>query len=62
MAAEPAPQDLLQHGEVIGTLHGLDPEVAVVGRLRAAILEHHHGTDRILALDVRDVVALDPHR
>ena len=62
MAAEPAPQDLLQHGEVIGALHCLDSEVAVVRRLRAAILEDHHGPDRVLTLDIRDVVALDPNR
>ena len=33
-----------------------------MGLLRHGVLEDDHGADRRLALDVRDVEALDPHR
>src|ERR1700674_2454101 len=42
---EPAPQDLLQHREVVGSRHELDLEVAVVIVARTAILEHDHRPD-----------------
>ena len=59
---EAAPEDLLVGGEVVGSLDGPDLEPAIFARPRPALLEHHHAPDRVRALDVRDVVALDPER
>ena len=59
---EPSPQHLLVAREVVRPLDGLDPEPPVLPRPRPALLEHHHAADRVAALEVRDVVALDPHR
>ena len=39
-----------------------DGEPAVLALARQAVLEHHHRGDRLGALVVRDVVALDPQR
>ena len=38
------------------------PEAAVVGLLRRAALEDDHRGDRVVAAEVGDVEALDPHR
>ena len=62
MPAESAPQYLLQHREIVGALHRLDAEMPVMRRLGPALFEDDHRAHRVLALDVRDVVALDPHR
>ena len=59
---EPSPQDLLVRGEVVRSDDRPDLEPAVLARPRLALLEHDHAADRIGALDVRDVVALDPER
>src|SRR3990172_11423896 len=58
-AGEAALEDLLHHREVVGALHALDAEAAVLGGPRVAFDEHDHRADRRRALDVRDVVALD---
>ena len=39
-----------------------DRELPVLGLLRQPVLDHHHGTDHVGALDVRDVEAFDPHQ
>ena len=62
MPAEAPAEHLLQHGEVIRALDCLDLEVPIVGRFGSAILEDDHRADRVLALDVGNVVALDPDR
>ena len=62
MPAEATPKDLLEHGEVVGALDGLDPKVPIMRRLGPALFEDDHRAHRVLALDVRDVVALDPDR
>ncbi len=49
-------------GEVVGALDGLDPEPAVLARARLAVLEDDHAADRLAALEVADVVALDAQR
>src|SRR5207245_6671165 len=48
--------------EVVRALDRLDLEAPVFPRPRLALLEHDHAPDRVGALDVRDVVALDPER
>src|SRR6185503_2686275 len=55
-------QDLLVAGEVVGALHGLYSEPAVLAAARLAVLEHEHAADRFAALEVGDVVALDAER
>src|SRR5450759_2788245 len=59
---EPPPQDLLQHREVVWARHELDLEVTVMVVAWPSVLEHHHRSDRRIALDVRDVVTLDSLR
>ena len=59
---EPAAQDLLVAREVVRALDALDPEAPVLAAPRPALLEHDHAADRLGALEVRDVVALDAHR
>ena len=49
-------------GEVVRSLDALDPEAPVLAAARLAFLEHDHAPDRLGALEVRDVVALDAHR
>ena len=61
-AAEPAPEDLGHHPEVVGRVTGPDPEAPVLARLRLAVDEHDHRADRGRPLDVAHVVALDPLR
>ena len=61
-AAEPAPEDLGHHPEVVGRLAGADPEAAVLARLGLAVDEDDHRADRRRPLDVAHVVALDPLR
>ena len=61
-ALEAPAQHLLDRGHVVGALDGLDLELAVAALLRLAVLEHHHRADRVGALGVRDIVALDPRR
>ncbi len=57
---EPARDHLGHRREVVGFDAGrLDPELAVVGLPRQAVLEDDHRRDGILAHGVRDVVALD---
>ena len=58
-----AARDHLGHrGEVVLALLAAHRELAVVRLLRDAVLEHDHRADDLLALDVRDVEALDPDR
>ena len=55
-----AAHHLAHRGEVVGRArHALDPELAVVGLLRQAVLEDDHRGHDVGALDVRDVEALD---
>ena len=49
-------------GEVVRACDGLDPEPPVLAGARLAVLEDHHAADRLAALEVADVVALDPER
>ncbi len=49
-------------GEVVRPLHGLDAEPPVFPGPRLAVLEHDHAADRLRALEVGDVVALDAER
>ena len=57
VAVQPAGQDLLHRGEVVGADAALlaqvaaDFEAAVVGLLRRAALEDDHRGDRVLAAD-----------
>ena len=60
--AEPAAEDLLVAREVVRALDGLDLEPAVLAGPRLAVLEHDHAADRLAALEVADVVALDAQR
>ena len=57
---EAPPEDLLVAGEVVGAVDRLDPEAAIVTGPRLAVLEDDHAGDRLGALEVADVVALDP--
>ena len=57
-----AADDLAHGGEVVDAGDGLHLEFAVVGLLHRAVLPHHHRGDRLRALDVRDVEALDAAR
>src|SRR4029078_2589052 len=59
---EPAPQDLLVRREVVRPDHRPDLEPAVLPRPRPALLEDALAPAGVRALDVRDVVALDPVR
>ena len=61
-AAEAPSQHLPVAGEVVAALDGPDPEAAVLAGARPALLEHDHAADRLRALEVADVVALDAHR
>ena len=56
---EAPPQHLVQGGEVVGALHGLDAEVAVFLLRRYPVDEHHHACHAQYALGVGNVVALD---
>src|SRR5690606_32862961 len=60
VAAEPAQDDLVYGGDV--AVLGPDREPAVFALAGQAVLEHHHGGDDVLALEVGDVVALDAQR
>ena len=61
--AREAARDHVGHrGEVVLAVLSADAELAVVRLLRHAVLEHDHRADDLLALDVRDVEALDPDR
>src|SRR5947208_9586613 len=57
---EPPREDLAERGEVVRSRDGLDPEALVVLLLQAPVFPYDHGADLLRALDVRDVVALDP--
>src|SRR5439155_23613071 len=59
---EAASQDFLMGGDVVRALHRPDPESAVLPRPRLAVLEDDHRADRLGALEVRDVITLDPGR
>ena len=50
------------HREVVGALDRLDREAAVLLLGRSAVVEDDHAGDRVGALDVGDVEALDPAR
>ena len=54
-----AGDDLAHRGEVVDSLDGLDLEFAIGGFVHRAVFPHDHGGDRLRALDVRDVEALD---
>ncbi len=49
-------------GEVVRAGDGLDLEPPVLAGARLAVLEDDHAADRLAALEVADVVALDPRR
>ena len=57
--AEPAAQHFLVAGEVVRALDRPDLEPAVLAGARLAVLEDDHAADRLAALEVADVVALD---
>ena len=59
---EAARDDLRERGEVVLPVERAHAELAVVRLLRHRVLEDDHRADHRLALDVRDVVALDPQR
>ena len=59
---EPARDDLCHRGEVVLTVEAAHAELPVVRLLRHPVLEDDHRADDLLALDVRDVEALDPQR
>ncbi len=62
VAPEP-PEDHLVHGaDVVLPLEALDLEAPVLALALEAVLEDDHGRDHVLALEVGDVVALDPQR
>ena len=56
---ETAPQHFLVAGEVVGSLHFLDPEAAVFAGPGPPFLEDDHASDRLRTPEVADVVALD---
>src|SRR5215470_1185259 len=60
--AETAAKDLAQRREVVGPAHGADLEPLVVVFLQGSVLPDDHRADLLGALDVRDVIALDPIR
>ncbi len=66
VAVDPPAEHLLHRGEVIGARPAVPlaayPEPPVVGLLRRSPLEHDHRGDGVLAAEVGDVEALDPHR
>ena len=57
---EPPRENLGERGKVVRAGHGLDAEALVVLLLHAPVFPHDQGADLLAALDVRDVVALDP--
>src|SRR5579872_2336217 len=61
-AFQAAPQHLLQHREVVRPGNVADLEMAIVVVPRTSVFEDDHRTDGRVALDVRDVVALDALR
>ena len=60
--AEATAQDFLMAGDIVGAFDGLDFEAAVFAILGASTLEDNHGADRVGALRVGDIVALDALR
>src|ERR1019366_1760416 len=62
VAPEPAADHLADGGDIIGAVQALDGEPAVLRLAGQAVLEHHHRCDHVSALQVGDVVALDPQR
>ena len=61
-AGEAAGDHLANGADVVLPVEAAHREGAVVGVLRLAVDEHDHRRDDRLALDVRDVEALDPER
>src|SRR5690349_14861696 len=61
-AAETTTQNLLVAGEVVRTLNLFDLKAAILAILRATILKDHHRTDRVRALCIGNIVALDTLR
>src|SRR5437867_1683136 len=61
-ALEAPTQYLLNRSDIVRARDSLDFELAVAVLLRLAVLEHHHRANRVGALGVRNVVALDPRR
>src|SRR5262245_4246402 len=60
--AEPAAEHLAVRGDVVRAVDRADAEAPVLPGSRLAVLEHDHARDRLAALEVRDVIALDPAR
>ena len=60
--SEPPRDDLRHRREVVLPVQAPDAELPVVRLLGHGVLEHDHGADRRLALDRRDVEALDADR
>ena len=61
-AGQAAGQDLAQGGHVVLALDRADLEAPVLALAGQAVLEHHHRAHHLAALEVGDVVALDPQR
>ena len=59
---EPPREDFAERGEVVRAGDALDAEPLVVVLLHAPVFPHDHGADLLAALDMGDVVALDPVR
>src|SRR4029453_9001257 len=55
-------RDPAQGGHVVLALDRADLEAAVLALAGQAVLEHHHRAHDLVALEVGDVVALDPQR
>ena len=60
VAAEPADDHLVDGGDVVSAVQALDGEPAVLALAGQPVLEDDHGRDDVRALEVGDVVALDP--
>lgn len=62
IAPEATADHLVHRPDVVLALEGLDLEAAVLALAREAVLEDHHRRHHVLALEMRDVEALDTQR
>lgn len=62
IAPEASVDHFVHRPYVVLALEGLDLEAAVFALTGEAVLEDHHGRHDVVALEVRDVEALDPQR
>ena len=53
-------EDFIHHAEIVRAFHGFDPKPAVAVLIRLALVKDHHGTDREIALSIRDIETLNP--